>query len=39
MYKVFAPRAVAFRKSLEGDAVPKGAPLDFNPHDKQGSEK
>jgi hypothetical protein len=31
MYKVFMPLASAFQKSLKGDAVPKAAPVDFNP--------
>jgi arylsulfatase len=31
MYKVFGPVAVAFQRSLQGDAVPRGAPVDFNP--------
>lgn len=31
LYKVFMPKAQEFNKSLEGDAVPFGAPLDFNP--------
>lgn len=34
LYQVFGPRSVAFQKSLVGDAVPKGAPLDFNPKAK-----
>jgi arylsulfatase len=31
MYKVFGPRVAAFQRSLQGDAVPKFAPVDFNP--------
>ena len=31
MYKLFTPIAIAFQQSLAGDAVPKGAPVDFNP--------
>jgi arylsulfatase len=34
LYQVYGPRSVAFQKSLVGDAVPKGAPLDFNPKAK-----
>lgn len=32
LYKVFARIASEYHASLEGDAVPKGAPLDFVPH-------
>lgn len=35
LYKVFMPKVIEFRQSLAGDAVPKGAPLDYNP--KSGS--
>jgi arylsulfatase len=31
MYKVFGPRVAAFQRSLQGDAVPKFAPVDFDP--------
>ena len=31
LYQVFGPRSVEYQQSLVGDAVPKGAPLDFNP--------
>jgi arylsulfatase len=31
LYKVFGPRVAAFQRSLQGDAVPKFAPVDFNP--------
>jgi arylsulfatase len=31
MYKVFGPVAAAFQRSLQGDAVPRGAAVDFNP--------
>ncbi|MGI9612221.1 MAG: sulfatase-like hydrolase/transferase, partial [Acidimicrobiales bacterium] len=31
LYKEFMPRVGAYMASLEGDAVPKGAPVDFNP--------
>ena len=32
LYKVFGPKVAEFRASLEGDAVPHGAPVDFDPH-------
>lgn len=31
MYRVFGPRMAEFEASLVGDAVPTGAPLDYNP--------
>ena len=31
LYKVFMPKVGEYMASLEGDAVPKGAPLDFDP--------
>lgn len=31
LYKIFGPRAAEFKQSLVGDAVPKGAALDYNP--------
>ncbi len=31
LYKVFMPKVGEFRASLAHDAVPKGAPLDYNP--------
>jgi arylsulfatase len=31
LYKVFMPRVAEFQQSLQGDAVPAGAPLDFDP--------
>ncbi|MCZ6505390.1 MAG: sulfatase-like hydrolase/transferase, partial [Actinobacteria bacterium] len=31
LYQIYGPKSVEYHKSLEGDAVPKGAPLDFNP--------
>ncbi len=37
MYKVFVPRATEFRRSLKGDAVPKFAPVDFNPKQPPGA--
>lgn len=29
--KIFGPRAATFQRSLAADAVPTGAPVDFNP--------
>ena len=31
LYKVFMPKVGEYMASLQGDAVPKGAPVDFNP--------
>ena len=31
LYQVYGPRSIEYQQSLKGDAVPKGAPLDFNP--------
>ncbi|MGI9643093.1 MAG: hypothetical protein ACR2N9_09945, partial [Acidimicrobiia bacterium] len=31
LYKEFMPRVREYMASLQGDAVPKGAPLDYNP--------
>ncbi|MCB0965684.1 MAG: sulfatase-like hydrolase/transferase [Ilumatobacter sp.] len=31
LYKVFMPRVAEFQASLQRDAVPKGAPLDYDP--------
>lgn len=33
LYKVYGPLSARFRASLDGDQVPKGAPLDYNPHE------
>lgn len=32
-YKIYGPLSAQFRASLDGDQVPKGAPLDYNPHE------
>lgn len=31
LYKVFGPKSAEFKQSLVGDAVPKGAALEYNP--------
>ena len=31
LYQVYGPKSIEYQQSLKGDAVPKGAPLDFNP--------
>lgn len=33
LYQVYGPKSAEFHTSLKGDAVPKGAPLDFDPKD------
>jgi arylsulfatase len=35
LYKIFIPKTMQLRASLEKDSVPLGAPLDFNPYDKK----
>jgi arylsulfatase len=31
LHRVFGPKLAEFRRSLQGDAVPRFAPVDFNP--------
>ncbi|MFC2042925.1 sulfatase-like hydrolase/transferase, partial [Chloroflexota bacterium] len=35
LYKIFMPKAMELQASLQKDSIPFGAPLDFNPYDKQ----